>query len=95
MRNYRVVRKRVRGGSFASFLKNAKDFLKRNQVISKLSSGYSAMGLPFSGLVGAAGSVAKSYGYGRKGTRRGAGLRRSGGALRRAGVRRGCGLTMA
>ena len=104
MRNYQVVRKRVRGGSFKSFLRGARDFLKRHNVISKLASGYSAMGLPYAGLVGAAGGVAKSHGYGKRKPRRaygmglktsGAGLRRSGGALRRAGTRRGCGLTMA
>jgi len=101
MRNYSVVRKRVRGGSFKSFLKNAHDFIKRNRVISKLASGYSAMGLPYGGIVGMAGRVAKSHGYGRRPKRgmglktSGGALRRSGGALRRSGVRRGCGLSMA
>ena len=100
-KNRQLVRKRTRGGSWKSFIKNAKSFLKNNKVLSKVATGYKAMGLPGGFLVGLAGQAADSYGYGKKkkkcgGMLRSAGMRRKrcGGMLRSAGMRYGGRISM-
>ncbi len=80
-------------GKFKQFLGKANDFLKKSQILSKLGNAYSKYGgmagLPYTGMVGNAASVAQQAGYGRRKKRR------VGSGLRPAGARRGYGLRVA
>ena len=81
-------------GKFKQFLGKANDFLKKSKILSKLGNAYSKYGslagLPYTGMVGNAASIAKQAGYGRRKRRVGSGLRVAGGS-----VRRGFGLSLA
>ena len=77
-------------GKFKQFLGKANDFLKKSQILSKLGNAYSKYGgmagLPYTGMVGNAASVAQQAGYGRRKKRRvGSGLYAAGGKMRRGG----------
>ena len=76
-------------GKFKQFLGKANNFLKKCQILSKLGSAYSKYGgmagLPYTGMVGNAASVAQQAGYGRRRIRKGSGLYSAGGKMRRGG----------
>jgi len=65
-------------GKFKEFLGKANNFLKKSQILSKLGNAYSKYGslagLPYTGMVGNAASVAQQAGYGRRRVRKGSGL---------------------
>ena len=76
-------------GKFKEFLGKANNFLKKSQILSKLGNAYSKYGslagLPYTGMVGNAASVANQAGYGRRRVRKGSGLYSAGGKMRRGG----------
>jgi hypothetical protein len=76
-------------GKFKEFLGKANNFLKKSQILSKLGNAYSKYGslagLPYTGMVGNAASVAQQAGYGRRRVRKGSGLYSAGGKMRRGG----------
>ncbi len=76
-------------GKFKQFFRKANDFLKKSQILSKLGNAYSKYGslagLPYTGMVGNAASVAQQAGYGRRRVRKGSGLYSAGGKMRRGG----------
>jgi hypothetical protein len=63
-------------------LRGINNFLRKHKILSKGAAALSSLGVPY---VGAAGTVAGKFGYGR----------RRGGALRLAGSSRGAGMMLA
>ena len=90
-------RRSLRGrGKFLDWIKGAAKtvggFLKKHQILSKGGNWLQQSGIVndprLKMALGAATSLAKKAGYGRRSARRGMGVRLAGGALRLAGARR-------
>ena len=60
--------RRMKGGrksGLFGWLSKAHDFIKKHKIISRLGKAYSMTGLPMSGPIGTASTVASTLGYGR------------------------------